>query len=140
MYDFCLYGLRCAVWLDVQEAERLRLAVERYIPAALFQGIFHIIQSDYSDDESIEVPGTITSTELQFNKQDNANLPAVLKKTVSTYNRVHHRCYCFLLLIVLLNGMSILPHSFESIAYGINKKKSTKGATNVGANIVNCEM
>lgn len=40
--------------------------------------------------------------------------------------------------IVLLNGMSVLPHSFESIAYGINKKKSTKVATNVGANNAKC--
>ncbi len=30
--------------------------------------------------------------------------------------------------------MSVFIHSFESIAYGINDKKSTKGAKNVGAN------
>ncbi len=113
----------------------MKLAVEGYICAALFCNIFYIIPSDYADDQSIEVPGTVTSTELQFKKHDNPNWPAVPKKTVSTYNRVCHHCYCFLLSIVLLNGMSVLPHSFESIAYGINKKKSMKGATNVGANI-----
>ncbi len=65
----------------------MKLADEGYIYDALFHGIFYIIPSDYADDESVEVPGTITSTQLQFKKHDNPNWPAILKKTVSTYNK-----------------------------------------------------
>ncbi len=103
--------------------------------AALFHSIFYIVLSDYADDESVEVQGTITIAKLQFKKHNNPNWPAVPKKTVSTHNKVCHCCYCFLLSIVLLHRMSVLPHSFESVVYGINKKKSMKGATSVGANI-----
>ncbi len=58
----------------------------------------------------------------------------VPKKTASTHNRVRHRRYCFLLSINLLNRTSVLPQIFESIAYGINEKKSTKESINASAN------
>ncbi len=115
------------------------MAVEGYIHATLFLGIFYIIPSNYADNNSIKVPGTVTTTELQFKKNDNPNWPVIPKKTVSTYNRVHHCRYCFLLSIVLLNGASVLPHSFESTAYGINNKKSMKGMTNETANKAKCK-
>ncbi len=133
MYDFHLYGLHWDVAHNVQKAERMKLAVEGYICAALFCGIFYIVLSDYADNDSIKVPGTVTTTALQFKKIDNPNWPVVPKKTVSTYNRVCHCCYCFLLSINLLNRTSVLPHSFESIAYGSNNKKTTKGAKSMGA-------
>ncbi len=81
-YEFHLYEIHCAVAHDVQKAERMKLAVEGYIHAALFLGIFYIIPSDYADNNSIEVPGTVTTTELQFKKNENAKWPVIPKKTV----------------------------------------------------------
>ncbi len=133
-YDYCLYGLRCAVQENIEQANCMKLAFEGYLSAALFHGIFHIVPSDYADDDSIKIPGTVTTTKLQFKKIDNPNWAAVPKKIASTYNRVHHRCHCFLLSINLLNGTSVLPHLFESVVYEINDKKITKGANNQGAN------
>ncbi len=119
-YDFCLYGLRCAVQQDVEKAQRMKWTVEEYLRAALFHSIFCIVPSDYADDDSIKVPGTVPSTKFQFKKIANPNWPVVPKKTVSTYNRVRH-CRCFFLLSInLLNRMSVLPHLSESIPYEIN--------------------
>ncbi len=87
----------------------MELAVEVYICAVLFHDIFYIVPSDYAEDDSVKVPGTVTTTELQFKKIANTNWPVDPKKTVSTYNKVCHQCYCFLLSIVLLNGTSVLP-------------------------------
>ncbi len=39
----------------------------------------------------------------------------------------------------LLNRTSVLAHLFESIAYGINDKKSMKSMTNEGANKAKCK-
>ncbi len=63
----------------------MKLAVEGYIRAALFHGIFYMVPSDYADDDSVEVPGTVQSTKFQFKKIDNPNWSVVPKKTVSTY-------------------------------------------------------
>ncbi len=66
LYDFCLYGLRCAVAHDIQKVQRMKLAIEGYLCAALFHGIFYIVPSDCADDDSVEVPGTVKTTKLQF--------------------------------------------------------------------------
>ncbi len=41
-YDFCLYGLCCAVEQDIEKAQHLKLAIERYLHATLFHCIFFI--------------------------------------------------------------------------------------------------
>ena len=110
------------------------MAFEGYLHATLFHGIFYIVPSDFADDNSVKIPGTVKTTKLQFKKIDNPNWSVVPKKTASTHNRVCHQRYCFLLSINLLNRMSVLPQIFESVAYGINEKKSTKGSTNESAN------
>ncbi len=112
----------------------MTLAFEGYLCAALFHSIFSTIPSDFDDDDSVEIPGTIKTTKLQFKSIDDPNWAVVPKKTASTHNTVCHQRYCFLLLINLLNGTSVLPQLFESVAYGINDKKSTKGSTNESAN------
>ncbi len=63
-YDFCLYGLRCAVEQDVEKAQCMKLDVEGYLRAALFHCIFYIILSDYADDDRIEVPGIVKITKI----------------------------------------------------------------------------
>ncbi len=142
-YPFRLYGLRCAVPLDVQHAERMKLAMEGYIRAVLFHGIFYIVPSDYANEDSAELPGSVPTTTFQFKKIDDPNWPLVPKKTASIYNRVRHRRYCFLLSLNLLNGTSVLPHSFETVAYGINVKKNTTSSKNlaaISAKRINYEM
>ena len=133
-YEYRLYGLRCADQQDLEKAQQMKLAFEGYICAALFHGIFFIVPSDLADDNDVEIPGSVKTTKLQFKKIDNPNWLTVPKKTASTHNRVRHRRYCFLISINLLNGTSVLPQLFESVAYGINEKKSTKGSINESAN------
>ncbi len=117
----------------------MKLAFQVYLLAGLIHSIFHIILFDYADDDSIKIPGTVKATKLQFKIIDNPDWAVVPKKTTSTYNRVRHHCYCFLLSISLLNRTSVLTHLFKSVAYGINDKKITKGAKNQGANYSKCK-
>ena len=112
----------------------MKLAFEGYIRAALFHGIFFIVPSDLADDDDVEIPGSVKTTKLQFKKIDNPNWLTVPKKTASTHNRVRHRRYCFLLSINLLNGTSVFPQLFESIAYGTNENKSTEKSIQEKAN------
>ncbi len=67
-YDFHHYGLRCPVDQDVEKANCMKLALEGYLRATLFHGIFYIVPSDYADDDSIKVPGTVPSTKFSSRK------------------------------------------------------------------------
>ncbi len=59
-YDFHLYGLCCAVAHNVQKAKCMN--DKGYIRAPLFCVIFYIVTSDYANDDSVKVPGTVLTT------------------------------------------------------------------------------
>ncbi len=84
-YDYCLYGLCYTVQEDVEKVQHMKLAFEGYLHAASFHGIFHTVPSDYADDDSIEIPGTVKTTKFQIKKIENPNWAVVPKKTASTY-------------------------------------------------------
>ncbi len=55
---------------NIEKANCMKLAFEGYICAALFHSIFYIVLSDYADDDSIKVPGTVKITKVHFKKID----------------------------------------------------------------------
>ncbi len=67
-YHFHLYGLCCADEQDIEKDQHMKLAFEGYLHATLFHGIFYIIPSDFADDDSVKIPGTVKTTKLQFKK------------------------------------------------------------------------
>ncbi len=79
-YDFHLYGLCCADEQDVEKAHHMKLAFEGSLHAALFHSIFYIVPSDFTDEDSVEIPGTVKTTKLQFRKIDNPNWAVFQRK------------------------------------------------------------
>ena len=136
-YDYCLYGLRCSDANDIATAQKMKLALEGYIRAALFHGIFFIYSSDHAKQSISIFPGAVQCTHQQFKVDEDEmdpNCPIVPTGTITTYNRVRHVRLCFMLSLVLLNGTSTLPHQIEKTAYGYDGKKGRKKSTNERAN------
>ncbi len=61
LYDFCL-SIHCADEQDVEKEQQVKLSFEGYLHAA------YIIPSDFADDDSVEIPGTVKTTKIQFKK------------------------------------------------------------------------
>ena len=57
LYDYRLYGLRCSDTNDIATTEKMKLALEGYIRAALFHGIFFIYSSDHAKRSISIFPG-----------------------------------------------------------------------------------
>ncbi len=84
-------------WARCRESKLYEIGCWGIPTCRLISWYFYIIPSHYADDDSVEVTGAVKITKIQFKKIDNPNWPVDPKKTVSTYNRVCHYHYCFLL-------------------------------------------
>ncbi len=111
---FWLLDIHCESQQDLESGKLKADIMEGYLHAALLHGIIFVWPTKMAKDSIELCPGAVEATHQQFAlKPDDPNNPNITKAYTTNYARVWHVCYCFMLLVALLNSSSLVPVDME---------------------------
>ncbi len=128
---FWLVGVCCESQPGLESGKLKANIMEGYLCAALLQGIFFVWPTEKAKYSIKLRPGAFVATHQQFAlKPDYPNNLSIIKAYATNYARVWHVCFCFMLLVALLNSSSLVPVDMERGVCNDDPKLEQKSMSN----------